>query len=65
VGSLFEVVVEGSGWAGAELEMMARSMNFERVRTGAIYAVNFITDEDGAQGGDGALHGRPPRRSSS
>lgn len=61
-GALFEVVGEGRGWAGAELDAMAKSMNFERARTGVIYAVNFITDEEGIDiiraDGEGRLYHR-------
>lgn len=61
-GALFEVAGGESGWAGAELDMMAKSMNFERARTEAIYAVNFITDEEGLDiiraDGEGRLYHR-------
>ena len=60
-GVLFEVAGEGSGWAGAELDVMAKAMDFERARTSSIYAVNFIGDEEGmdfirAEGEGGLYH---------
>ncbi len=60
-GVLFEVVGEGAGWAGAELDVLSGAMRFERARTASIYAVNFITDEEGinfirAEGEGGLYH---------
>ena len=48
-GVLFEVVNEENGWSGAELGMLKKAMSFERSRTALIYAVNFISDEEGME----------------
>lgn len=61
-GVLFEVMGEASGWSAAELALVAESMGFDRARTQSVYAVNFITDEDGIDvirpDGEGRLYHR-------
>lgn len=61
-GVLFEVVDEKTGWSGAEMDMLAKAMDFERARTALIYAVNFISDEEGIEfiraDGEGRLYHR-------
>ena len=61
-GVLFEVVDEKNGWSSAEMDMLAKAMNFERAQTALIYAVNFISDEEGIEfiraDGEGRLYHR-------